>query len=46
MYNLKLKGGLLYASVVIGHEGRSVTVDDVIIDTGAYHTFIQSDYLE
>ena len=45
MYNIVLKNGLLYASVVLELKGKTVTVDDVIIDTGAYHTIILTDYL-
>jgi len=43
---LTLKDGLLYASVTLRYEDKSVVVDDVIIDTGAFHTIIASDYLE
>lgn len=46
MYSLRYKNGLLYASVVLTHENKFVIVDDVIIDTGAYHTIILTDYLE
>lgn len=46
MNKLILKNGLLYTSVTLRHEGKSVIVDDVIIDTGAFHTIIAADYLE
>ena len=46
MYNLHYKHGLLYTSVILQHGGESIIVDDVIVDTGAFHTIILTDYLE
>lgn len=46
MHKLVLKKGLLYTSITLRHDGKSVIVDDVIIDTGAFHTIIAADYLE
>lgn len=46
MKNLQLKDGLLYTSITLKHGNKSVLVDDVIIDTGAFHTIIATDYLE
>lgn len=46
MYNLQYKDGLLYASVVLELNEKSVIVDNVIIDTGAFHTIILSDFLD
>ncbi|AKN29938.1 hypothetical protein Ccar_03420 [Clostridium carboxidivorans P7] len=46
MHKLVIKNGLLYTSVILKHEGKSVIVNDVIIDTGAFHTIIAADYLE
>jgi len=43
---LQLKDGLLYTSITLQHEGKYIVVDDVIIDTGAFHTIIAPDYLE
>jgi len=43
---LQLKDGLLYTSVSLHHEGKCVVVDNVIIDTGAFHTIIAPDFLE
>lgn len=43
---LNLKNGLLYTSIKLTHEGKCVTIDDVIIDTGAFHTIITTDFLE
>ena len=40
MYNLHYKNGLLYASVILNHGDKSIIIDDVIVDTGAYHTII------
>lgn len=45
MYNLDYKNGLLYASVILHEGNKSITIDDVIVDTGAYHTIILADYL-
>lgn len=46
MYNLHYKNGLLYASIILQEGDKSVIVDDVIVDTGAYHSIILTDYLE
>lgn len=43
---IQLKNGLLYTSIKLSHEGNSITVNDVIIDTGAFHTIISPDFLE
>jgi predicted aspartyl protease len=43
---LQLKDGLLYTSINLLHEGKCIIVDDVIIDTGAFHTIITPEYLE
>ena len=43
---IQLKNGLLYTSIKLIHEGKCVTVDDVIIDTGAFHTIITTDFLD
>lgn len=46
MYELCYKNGLLYTSVVLYSAEKSVSIDDVIVDTGAFHTIILTDYLE
>ena len=46
MNRLQLKDGLLYTSITLWHEGKYIVVDDVIIDTGAFHTIIAPNYLE
>ncbi|MCT4595653.1 MAG: retropepsin-like domain-containing protein [Anaeromicrobium sp.] len=46
MVKLSLKEGLLYASVKLFHQGNSIEVKDMIVDTGASHTIIIPDYLE
>lgn len=46
MEKLKFKNGLLYTDIKLTHEGKSVTIEDVIVDTGASHTIILPDYLE
>jgi predicted aspartyl protease len=43
---LQLKDELLYTSITLRHEGKYIVVDDVIIDTGAFHTIIAPNYLE
>lgn len=46
MNNLQFKDGLLYTSITLKHGDKSVLVNDVIIDTGAFHTIIATDYLD
>lgn len=46
MYSLKYKDGLLYASVELTEGSKSTVVENVIIDTGAFHTIILTDYLD
>jgi hypothetical protein len=46
MYNLHYKNGLLYASVILREGDKSIIINDVIVNTGAYHTIILADYLE
>lgn len=46
MYELHDKNGLLYASIMLSHSDKSVIIEDVIIDTGACHTIVLTDYLE
>lgn len=46
MEKLKFKNGLLYTDIILTHEGKSVIIEDVIVDTGASHTIILPDYLE
>jgi predicted aspartyl protease len=43
---LQLKDGLLYTSISLRHEDKCIVVDNVIIDTGAFHTIIAPDFLE
>ncbi|WP_294377218.1 retropepsin-like aspartic protease [uncultured Clostridium sp.] len=43
---LQLKSGLLYTSIKIEHGGKNIVVNDVIVDTGAFHTIISPDFLE
>lgn len=40
------KNGLLYTSIKLINEGKYVTIDDVIVDTGAFHTIIPTDILD
>ena len=34
---IQFKNGLLYTCIELMHEGKSITVNDVIIDIGAFH---------
>ncbi|SFD45771.1 retropepsin-like aspartic protease [Clostridium uliginosum] len=43
---LQLKNGLLYTSLNLRHKGKSIIVDNVIVDTGAFHTIIITDFLD
>lgn len=45
MRELYFKEGLLYVSILLRHGEKEIIVDDVIVDTGASHTIILSDYL-
>jgi len=42
---LHYKNGLLYTSIVLFHDKKSVTIENAIVDTGASHTLILTDYL-
>ena len=46
MNKLIYKNGLLYASLEILINKKSIKINDVIIDTGASHSIILTDYLE
>jgi len=46
MQKLNLKDGLLYTSISVVHDGKKVVVDDVIVDTGAFHTIITPEFLD
>ncbi|EDT74049.1 hypothetical protein CBY_2376, partial [Clostridium butyricum 5521] len=43
---IQLKDGLLYTSIKLMHEGECIIVENVIIDTGAFHTIISTDFLD
>lgn len=45
MQKLCFKDGLLYVSLLLSQGDKEITVDNVIVDTGASHTIILSDYL-
>ncbi|MDQ2086340.1 hypothetical protein RBH29_07845 [Herbivorax sp. ANBcel31] len=46
MNELQYRNGLLYTSVILSHGNKSIMIDNVIVDTGAFHTIILTDYLE
>lgn len=43
---IEYKDGLIYTFIKLTHENNTVIVDNVIIDTGAFHTIITTDFLE
>ena len=43
---IQLKDGLLYTSIKLMHEWECIIVENVIIDTGAFHTIISTDFLD
>lgn len=46
MSKLQYKKGLLYTSIELRYKEKSIIIEDVIIDTGASHTIIATEYLE
>lgn len=46
MNKLQYKKGLLYTSVELKYKEKSIIIKDAIIDTGASHTIISTEYLE
>lgn len=46
MSKLKYKKGFVYTSIELKHKDKCIIIDDVIIDTGASHTIIATEYLE
>ena len=46
MQKLNLKYGLLYTSINLVHDGKKIIIDNVIIDTGAFHTIIAPEFLD
>jgi len=46
MQKLNWKDGLLYTSISIVHDEKQVVVDNVIVDTGAFHTIIAPEFLD
>ena len=46
MQELDYKDGLLYVSIQLVHGDKEIAIDNVIVDTGAAHTIMLSDYLE
>lgn len=43
---LKFDGQLITTSIIITYQGKSLKVDDVIVDTGSSHTVVSPDILE
>ncbi|GKU24377.1 hypothetical protein CFOLD11_12030 [Clostridium folliculivorans] len=46
MVKLTYKNGLLYTNLLLCHDGKEVLVEDIIIDTGAFHTILSPVFLE
>lgn len=45
MNKLEYRNGLLYVSILLTHGSKTVRIENAIIDTGAAHTLILTDYL-
>jgi hypothetical protein len=41
--NIRIRDGLPYISVSLTHQGRSLTIKDVLIDTGSAGTLFSAD---
>lgn len=46
MNELQFKKGLLYTSIELKYQEKSIIIKDVIVDTGASHTIIATEFLE
>ena len=46
MNKLQYKKGLLYTSIELKYKEKFIIIEDVIIDTGASHTILATEYLE
>lgn len=46
MQSLKVMDGLLYTSLKLSLQGKSIVINDVIVDTGSFHTIISTDYID
>ena len=46
MERLDFRDGLLYTSVLLTINDKSVKINYVIVDTGASHTILLTDYLD
>jgi len=40
------RDGLLFTTILLSYEGRSKTIDNIVIDTGASHTLISQDAVD
>lgn len=45
MHKLEYKNGLLYTFIKLSHDNKEILIRDVIVDTGAFHTILMTDYL-
>ena len=46
LMKIEVIDGLLLASIVVEYQGKTKTVDRVVIDTGASHTILSSDAVD
>lgn len=46
MQRLKIKDGLLYTSLKLSLQGKAIVINDVIIDTGSFHTILSTNYID
>lgn len=44
--NIKYEHGLLFIDLEVRYQGKSITVKNVVIDTGASHTVISPDIVQ
>jgi hypothetical protein len=46
LIQLEPKNNLLHASLTLHHDGRTLPIDDLIVDTGAVRSLISVDLVE
>lgn len=46
MQSLKVMDGLLYTSLKLSLQGKSIVINNVILDTGSFHTILSTDYID
>lgn len=46
MQRLKIKDGLLYTSLKLSLHDKAIVMNDVIVDTGSFHTILSTDCID